>query len=578
MRHFRTKPPRIAAASTLLGFSLLFCAMPVEVGAAYRPDLWITSDAAPEPPPGPNDPERDSQPTSDKEIDLVPKTELDAALSRLDAVTQRLVEAYRQLFLRLPETERGAFLAELMNGGDQGNTNGHPRQPLPHQVRELAYDLATAEVVSARPLGPGLIETAARGLADERPGIRTKAAGLLSKVDANDVMEQVLLALQTESHPGAATAMLTIVARHPKPEALASALARLSPDTQSPPVVVAAIDALLALHGIGVIQQDETRAYIARAIGAIARADYTPNTVRLLAGIGQIEVVRDLLGAENLPVARAAGESLVTDLHSVDLLIEHAMRNASLFEYAAESVRRHDPTAARFAALAAIGASSTEKRDEWLVRLAAALPPAELLRVVAKPMDLAERERYLAAYATADELSRFGEAEYRTEDRRVLVESLVRTRLQLRNAAGVIRVIDAIPAEGRWELLHQEELAALLWLNRLPDALERANRLGQPTGVEVWLSTMEKIETLDHAPAALRVLEQSLAGQLTETQITKLETLRTRIAALHPEPDEPAPGGAVAETEVLGEDPYAETPAGRSGDAEVSPTPETSDL
>jgi len=568
MRNFRTRSSRQIANTPFFGGAVLLMLSSGLIAQA-EPSSPVPTESR-------EISQETPEPGSDTQTqEMVPRAELDHALSQLDAITHRLVDVYRQLFLRLPEAERSAFLTELINGGPQSNGSGSgtgsegqpaPRAPLPYQVRELAYDLATAEVVSARPLGSALIDAASLGLNDERPTIRTKAAGLLAKLDASAVLDRVHEALRNETHPQAAAAMLSVLARHPSADALPLALVRLDPRSQPRIVLHAAIDAILAIHNTNPITETETLARMAEAIGTMNPSDLTPNAVRLLARIGEVEAVRSHLTSERAAICRAAAESLVNDAESMEAILDHARQNPVLFEYAAESVRHHEPNATRFALVAVLPAPTPEKRDEMLAKLAAGLPPAELLRVVSTPMDLTERERLLSSFATATELSRFAELEYRTEDRRLLLESLVRTRLQLKNAAGALRVVEGIPDDARWETLREHEIASLLWLNRIDDAVTCTEHIGHPKGPDVWLSTIEKIETLAHAPTVLLTLAQNYSENLTEQQRERLASLQRRIATLHPEPEDETPG-------LLDEAIASESESPGSGER-----PETEDL
>jgi len=500
-----------------------------------------------------------SNPTPEQEgiqaEQLVPKRELDAVQHRLDEVTQRLVEAYRQLFLRLPEADRPAFLIELIESGRvKPQPNGATRPPLPYQIRELAYDLANAEVVSARPLGGAFVEAATLGLFDPQPTIRTKAAALLAKLDAKPVLERVHTALLAESQTAPTVAMLSIITRHPTAEAWELVLKRLDAETQPIDVLRAALDSALAIHLVQPTDCEDQSSQIRSAIQSLGSDHMTPNAVRMLAQLGDLEAVRGHISSQNGQISRAAAQSLVSDPDSLDIIVQQARAVSALFEVAADAIRHHDLTASGYSRAAGLPAPSTEKREEVLLRLAAALPPGELLKIVSTPMDLTERERLLSTVAIASEPEKFSDSEYWIEERRLLVESLIRTRLQLRNPSGAMRVIDAIPADARTAPMLQDEVAALIWLNRLDDAANRATALGVPRGPEVWLATLEKIEAMDHAPAALAVCSGLFEAEFTQDQRDRFGALSERVASLHETPEDPtdptASDQTVAEREL----------------------------
>lgn len=513
--------------------------------------------------------------TTSPEQEMVPKHELDVVQRRLDQVTLRLVDAYRQLFLKLPEADRSAFLIELicsaLPSGASENGPISERPPLPHQVRELAYDLAAAEVVSARPLGPEFVEAAALGLADPQPQIRTKAASLLAKLDAKPIMDRVRKALSAEQQPEAAVAMLSVITRHPSRDSIDVVLAQLEPEHQPVPVLVAALDATLALFNAHPIEEKEQLARIGAAIDALGSDHLTPNAVRLLARLGNLEAVRAHISSQNEQISRAAVQALMTDPDSLEAILTEASRASALFELAAEAIRHHTPTAAGYNRVAGLPAPSAEKRGEVLVRLASSLPPAELLKVASSPMELTERERLLSIIATPEELEKLAQEEYRTEDRRLLVESLVRTRLQLKNAPGALKVIESIPAEARSNTLVQDEVAALIWLNRLDEAAARSTAIGVPKGVETWFATLERIEALDHAPDALARCSELFQDSFTDEHRERFGSIAQRLASLHNIREDPADPTAPDQI-AAGADPNEDRTSTETGDQATDPS------
>lgn len=521
------------------------------------------------------------QPTGNETAMPEREAQLEAELNRLsterEALTAHLVEVYRRLFLRLPEGERAAFLAELMGrgaaGSAQGENGGTPRLPLPAPVRELAYDLAVAEVVSARPLGPAIVEAAATGLQDPAAGVRRKAAGLLAKLDATPVMPAVMASLARETNGAVVRDLLTVVARHPQPEARPLVLEKALGQEQPREVVIAALETLLALMTDGQGLEPEQDAQIHQVVSSLSAEEMTPNIVRLLARLGDLEAVRGLLHADRADISRAAARELVGDADSLELLIARAQRSDAVYEQAIEAIRRHTPTATGYRRASELPAPSIEKRQEQLARLSAAMAPSELLTAARLPMELTERERLLASVATDQELAKYTEPGYLTEDRRLLLESLVRTRLQLKNAQGALRVIRGLPAEVRTSSLLNDEIACLIWLNRLDEAVQQARSIGNPAGTDTWLSTLERIETMEHAPDVLARLVTEFDGVLNEIQRERLESLRERVASLHPMPESDPTGGdgqdpPTAET-VADADDATEAETDREPDADA---------
>ncbi|MFG0294100.1 MAG: hypothetical protein ACF8MJ_13235 [Phycisphaerales bacterium JB050] len=508
--------------------------------------------------------------------------QLEGEVTRLkeerDLLAAHLVEAYRRLFLRLPEGERAAFLAELMARGYVGTENaengGVAMTSLPSSVRELAYDLAAAEVVSARPLGPAIVEAAASGLSDPVAPVRRKAAALLAKLDASAVMTKVIEALEKEPNAAVVRELLTVVARHPRPEAQPLVLAKALDTEQPREVLIAALETLLALRDKGPALDEEQTAGVHRVVTGLTPEEITPNIVRLLARLGDMATVRKLVDAERADICRAAARELVGDASSLELLIARAQRSDAVYEQAIEAICRHTPTATGYRRASELPAPSIEKRQEQLARLSSVMAPTELLTAASLPMDLSERERLLVPVATDEELAKYAQPEYFTEDRRLLLESLVRTRLQLKNAQGALKVIRGLPAEIRTSALLNDELACLIWLNRLDEATQQARAIGNPAGTDTWLATLERIEALDHAPAALARLVTEFDGVLNDNQRERLVKLQERVASLHPAPEpDPVDGDGenppTAETIADADQADADQP----GDAPITDEP-----
>ncbi len=555
------RPPRGRSSRQSANGSLLAAAICLSM-----PLVVVSADQTPNPVP--------TDPTpAEATTESIPAEQYERVRGELEAVTAQLVEAYRRLFLRLPEAERSAFLAEMMSRGVRPapeEPNGAAR--LPFKVRELAYDLATAEVVSARPLGPALVEAASLGLSDEQAQIRAKAAGLLAKLDASAVIDRVREALLVETQPAPAAEMLTVVARHPGESSRGIIASWLKKPNLPVAVRIAALDAALSHQREFPFEDPEELDLVRATIDSLSPDELTANTVRLLMELGDIERVRSLVRSDQERIARAAAAELVQDADSLDTLLQRAQEIPALYEFAVECVRLHQPTATGFRRASELPAPSPEKRAELLTRLASALEPSELLTVASLPMDLAERERYLSTIATPEKLELLATPEYRTEDRRLLLESLVRTRLLLKNATGALRVIQGLPVEARSATLVQDEVAALIWLNRLDEAVARSESLGNPIAPDVWLTTLEKIEAMDHAPDALARFNGVFAGSLTESQGDRLAALSERLASLHPVPETPDGDGVADQENTIDPDAgVVDDSTNDKGDAEAPP-------
>ena len=188
-----------------------------------------------------------------------------------DATAQRVVEAYRDLFVRLSPEDQFNRLETLLS-----DSLTPVRQFAVDRVERLLRDSELAPVQVQDKLGERLAD------AGEVGPLRLSAARLLNDLNYPRTGELVVAALTAESDANRAVGYLEILAKRPRPDALA-VLMRWLDDAHS---TASAADALWALVSSAAL--DEAALTQLRPQARRAASHYvTPAHVRLLAGIGQ---------------------------------------------------------------------------------------------------------------------------------------------------------------------------------------------------------------------------------------------------------------------------------------------------
>ena len=443
-----------------------------------------------------------------------------AAISACREAELGLAGVYRRLLVSLEPAQRSAVIAEML---------GSPVA----DVRGLAADQATRAVLNAQSVGPEVAAAALARLDDPDPVVRAQMAGLLEKLDAPGIGPRVAAALARESLAAPAAAMLRVLIRNPEASALRDIAAWLD---SSGPAFEPAVDAALALDRAGVMTDPDLLQRVHDVLGALPPRRHTPGTVSLLARVGRPHEVEPLLSAPSPEVIAAAGRALVNSASSFEALTAAAAKSPLLFESAVGAIGVHRPTADGFAMAQRLPSPTPERRADALLKLAAALPPAELLAVCTAETDLVMRERL----ASAPPGGPIDGAAPDAAQRRDLALLLARTRLQLKKPDAALEGLDAaLPAApapivdagttpstaDAW--CAPLRVVALAWLNRVSEAVALSRRVEIP--IDPWIEALEFSAELPHARAIRSVIDELYASRLTGTDRSRLESIDRRL-------------------------------------------------
>lgn len=446
---------------------------------------------------------------------------LAARADRLDAARlstgAQLVEVYRALYLARPAEERGKLIAHLL------------LENVP-ELQSLGFEILSREFsAGARSIDGAVTDAAVKLLDDPRAPTRARAAGVLNQLAPPGVVQDVLAALNRETDPEAAAALLLTAARWPHETALAPALRWL----QTPgPARTQAVEMLLVLHRNALIEDSADRERILAALRGLEAAALRPAGLRLLAALGSEEDrqrIADLLDHEAAAVRLAAADALADRAEALDLILAAAAQDPGLFEIAVRAVSAHRATAAGYQQLATLKASTPEARRDGLLAAADRLPISELI-AVAREMrpDSDLREIVLSR------LTRRSESTAAPDEARLAAISeglllLAETRLALGRPEAALAALDAVPDDDAQSVLAAAlATTALLWTNRPALAAE----LDAPA--TAWLDGLEKAIAEPHAPQIAELIAERFNAALSPDDAARFQSLLEKLAELHP--------------------------------------------
>ncbi|MGI9014632.1 MAG: HEAT repeat domain-containing protein [Phycisphaerales bacterium] len=271
------------------------------------------------------------------------RQELDTHRARLDEL---MGEVYFLLLQERSDDELQAKLATWIN------------DPLA-TVRRIALRRIDTRIANRDVIGDGVKQAVLARLADPKVDLRRSAALLLDRLQHPQTGAAVAAALSSESDPKVRLALLDVLSRRPDSAAVPLALALIE-QNETRTTAARVLDACAAAGMVS----DEQRPVVSNAARNAFAASVTPETVKLLAAMGDEQDVRALL--DLLPGADAA-------MRSVIAMSTH--KHAGV--YAELAARTGD--AAVFPALLAHAAGQPRELDR-LKMLLTLVPPDEATR------------------------------------------------------------------------------------------------------------------------------------------------------------------------------------------------------
>ncbi len=431
------------------------------------------------------------------------------------AVTGRLVDTHRQLWLRQPPEGQSAFLASLI--GD----------PLA-EIRDLGISLVRQQLASARTLEPVVGEAALSLLKAGRASVRAEAASLVNQLAPEGGGGPVAEALAVEQDPAAARALLGAASRWPSEEILPAVLQWIRHGGRP---ASAAVETAWAMHRADVLPAGEPRDELLVALRGLPEEELNGAACRLMVAIGDTsdhERVTALLGSERAGLRLSAAEALVDLPGAVDALVDATVEDPDLFDAAARSVRRHRASPEGFTTLLRARARSAEDRRAALLRVSSGFGLSDLV----ESSGLEGVEPLLAEAMLSGLLTPPGdEAGTRSRVRTTGLFRLARVRIELNDYEGALAAIEAIPSEARGSIDGLDDLRAIahLCLGQLEEAREAGG------SASAWLDAMELISDRPFAPNALELLSSLFGEDLSEREQERYAALRARIAPVNGE-------------------------------------------
>jgi hypothetical protein len=449
----------------------------------------------------------------------------DAKAAEAAALTTRLTDSLRTLHLATPPEQRWPLLSSML---------GDALAP----VNLLALDLISREL-SANNRPDTTIAAAVLKLvrsSDDR--VREQAAILVANLAPTGAAESLNDALEHETSPRAAAAMLAATSRWPeaafepsvvrwlKSDAAASNEARAARD--------GAIEAAWALYRAGYLRDEDAAKPIREVLRDISLGDLSGAGCQLRVEIGDSsdrDAVAVLLGSK-IPAQRlAAATSLVGYPEFLPRILAAARVDPLLIDPAVRGVLTQAPGVPGFVAIEEATRNAPEQRRAAMVVIASVLEEDEIIEAASRVDDPSLREAVLAQLADPKRIM----AE-RTEPKTLATVArgllqLSQLRLELNRPGDAIGALDALPEIESLipaEQVRNARTQGLLLLGRTDQARETGG------AVSAWLEALAFAiqQAPDRAQGIASALETTMADKLEAAERARLEELKVKLAAL----------------------------------------------
>lgn len=419
------------------------------------------------------------------------------------AATLRITDVYRRLYLVSPYQDRGGLLAEMLRAEDP--------------LRGLGIELVYRELAQGRQVDQEVGAAAIEMLAGQSPTTRIEAARLVATLSPPESGTRLTRALEIETVPGPAKAMLMACAKWPRVSAVQSSLRWLEYGALTRDE---AATLLLALDTEGLLTSPSDRRRVAQALRAAGPRKLNADGLRLAVLTGDDndrEVIASLIGDRDAPTRDVAASALARRPEFAGRVISAARSDTALYPAAIAATASHRATATGYADLRAVDAPSPEARRAGLLAVARAMAPADVL--AAARAHEPDPELRVAI------LSTLGNAASTPEERDAINAAkllLAQTQLELRRPDAAITALLQINAGTADPQLAQDaersHVAALLWLNRIDEALAR------DASADDWLAALQLIGDEPHAPMVARAALDRFEDVLEPTERDMLST------------------------------------------------------
>ncbi len=445
----------------------------------------------------------------------------DRANERQFVTQARLLQALQALHLATPPEKRWALIGSML-------------QDQLEPVNLLGLELVSRELSAGNRPDDAISVAALALLKSANPAIREQAAILAGNLAPAGAAAALLAALETESSPKTAGAMLLALSRWPSFEGEAAVLHWLdaSPGSIADARAArdAAIDAAWTFYRAGYLRQNGAASRTLRALRAISLADLPGSGCRLRAELGDqsdLDAVVVLLGS-SIPAQRlAAAESLVAYPEYLPRILAAAREDPLLIEVAVRGVLTVDPGVPGFLAIEEATRRVPDQRRAALTLIASVLNEDEIVECSRRlSADPPLREAVLAQLAESQRImsERTDPAHLPTVASAIL--ELAQLRFELSRYGEAIAALDALPEIDKLtptDSARDLRALSLIGMNRP----EQARQLG--IGPEVWLRALEVFLAQPQAAQIASAIETGMGDRLSADERRRFEQLKSKI-------------------------------------------------
>lgn len=399
----------------------------------------------------------------------------------LDAAVLATTDVYKRHFRVVPFQDRDGLLAEMLRAGGA--------------LQQLGIELLYREIAGNRQIGDVVGEAALEMLASPETSTRVEAARLLATLRPPQAGTRLTRALEIETEPRPAKALLGACARWPRVAAVQPALRWLEFGSATRDE---ASTLLFALDSEGLLTSPADRRRTASALRLAGPAKLTPDGLRLLVLTGtevDREAVASLIDEPDVETRGAAAAALSSRPEFLGRIVTAAGRDPVLYPAAVTAIATHRRTASGYETLRRIQPPSDNAARTGLLAVARTLSVDDVLTVartieVDPDMRIAVLSTVGTAAATPAERATINETKLLLAMTQLELE---RPEPALASLAQIVSTSDDVNARA-----DAMRVTGLLWLNRIDEAR------GIDVDAETWLSAIERFASEPHAAQVAR--------------------------------------------------------------------------
>ncbi|MEL7485094.1 MAG: hypothetical protein AAFN41_12180, partial [Planctomycetota bacterium] len=427
-------------------------------------------------------------------------------------------DIYKRHFRVVPFQDRDGLLAEMLRAGGA--------------LQTLGVELLYREIAGNRQIGDVVGEAALEMLASPETQTRIEAARLLTTLRPPQAGTRLTRALEIETEPMPAKALLAACVRWPRVAAVQPALQWIEFGAATRDE---AASLLLALDNEGLLTSPPDRQRVAAALRAAGPSRLTPNGLRLVVLTGNDidrEAVAAVIDSPDTETRGAAAAALARRPEFLGRIVNAAARDPVLYPAAVTAIATHRPTPDGYAALRRIQAPTPNAARTGLLAIARTLSVGDVLTVASTTetdpeMRVAVLSTVGTAAASASERSLINETKLLLAETQL---ELARPEPALASLAQIVSTSDELNRRA-----DEARVTSLLWLNRIEEARN------VEVGAETWLAAIDLFDQEPHAPQVANATLESFGDVLQPEERSRL----TAVAQLAASQDEVQtdPGG-----------------------------------